>query len=212
MSLIKKSDASVATTPLWHPNFRNYERLPDTKVVRTTFFVNVTAISVAAALLVFLGIREYRIRELNVQIDETQAVIAKTSKENNEAIRLSKIFETEGKKIAEASAFTKRTLAPSEFILLLGKTLPNEVQIESVDMRFSGATGDQCIVRGVVAGSKEAASGSADKYVQSLRSSPLFGSNFESVNMPSINPDPVGGFLRFEIVLKFKHSAKEGKS
>ena len=26
--------------PAWHPNFRNYEKLPDIKVVRTAFFVN----------------------------------------------------------------------------------------------------------------------------------------------------------------------------
>lgn len=212
MSLIKKSDANSALAPLWHPNFRNFERLPDTKVVRTTFFINVTAITLAASLLILLGMKEYRIRGLRTQIDETQAVIVKTTKDNVEAIRLSNIFDIEAKKITEAHAFTQRALSPSAFILLLGKTLPKEVQIESVDMRFSGASGDQCIVRGIVAGSKDAASGSADKYVQGLRASPLFGAKFESINMPSINPDPAGGFLRFEIVLKFKPAGKEKKS
>ncbi len=212
MSLIKKSDAHLDSAPRWHPNFRNYERLPDTKVVRTTFFVNVTGITVAACMLVLAGSREYRIKELHGQIDDTQAVIAKTTKENAEAIRLSKVFDAEGKKIAEARAFTQRALAPSAFILLLGKTLPREVQIESADMRFSGASGDQCVLRGIVAGSKDAASGSAEKYVQGLRTSPLFGAYFESINMPSINPDPAGGFLRFEIVLKFKQAGKEKKS
>ena len=212
MSLIKKSDSNSAAVPLWHPNFRNFERLPDTKVVRTTFFINVTAITLAASLLILVGMREYHIMDLKSQIDTTQVVIAKTTKENTEAIRLSNIFDAEGKKITEANIFTKRALAPSAFVMLLGKTLLKEVQIESVDMRFSGASGDQCVLRGIVAGSKDTASGVADKYVGLLRSSPLIGPKFESVNMPSINPDPAGGFMRFEIVLKFKSAGKETKS
>ena len=49
LSLLKKKpDAAAANlTPAWHPNFRNFERLPDTKVVRTTFFINGGAIAVA---------------------------------------------------------------------------------------------------------------------------------------------------------------------
>jgi len=212
MSLIKKSDANSASAPLWHPNFRNFERLPDTKVVRTTFFVNVTAITLAASLLMLVGVREYRIMDLKAQIDLTQAVIEKNTKDNTEAIRLSKVFEAEGKKITEATNFAKKSTAPSAFILLLGKTLPKEVQIETVDLRYSGASGDQCVLRGTVAGTKDTASGAADQYVGILRNSPLIGGKFESVNMPSINPDPAGGFLRFEIVLKFKPPAKETKS
>ena len=196
MSLIKKSDATAASAPLWHPNFRNYERLPDTKVVRTTFFINVTAITLAAGLAISVGWREFQIRNLKQQIDETQVVIEKNAKDNTEAIRLTKVFEDEGKKIAEANAFTKRVLPPSEFILLLGKTLPKVVQIESVDLRYSGVSGDQCVLRGIVAGTKDEASGSASKYVETLRSSPLIVAKFESVNLASLNPDPTGGFLR----------------
>ena len=212
MSLIKKSDATTSSVPCWHPNFRNFERLPDTKVVRTTFFINVTAITVATGLLILVGYRQLRIRDLNSQIQETQAVIDKSAKENTEAIRLSKLFDDEAKKIMEASGFTKRALPPSELLLLLGKTLPKEVQIESVDLRFSGASGNQCILRGAVAGSKDEASGSASKYVEVLRSSPLLGSKFESVSLGALNPDPAGGFMRFEIVVKIKTAGKEKKS
>ena len=212
MSLIKKSDATSDSVPLWHPNFRNFERLPDTKVVRTTFFINITAITLAVGLVIMVGYRQLRIRELNGQLRETQAVIEKTTKENSEAIRLSKIFDDEAKKIVEAASFTKRNLPPSEIILLLGKTLPKEVQIESADIRFSGASGDQCILRGVVAGSKDEASGSTSKYLEVLRTAPVWTSRIETVNLGTLNPDPVGGFMRFEVVLKFKTAGKEKKS
>ncbi len=212
MSLIKKSEANSVSMSHWHPNFRNFERLPDTKVVRTTFFINVTAITIAACLVVFVGYRQVRLRELNGQLQEAQLMIEKNTKENTEALRLTKIFDEEAKKMAEAANFTKRTLPPSEFIIMLGKTLPKEVQIESADLRYSGATGDQCILRGIVAGSKEDASGSATKYIEVLRNAPLWTAKFDSVSLGALNPDPAGGFMRFEIILKFKGAPKEKKS
>ena len=52
--LKKKSDAAaVSLVPAWHPNFRNFEKLPDIKVVRTAFFVNGAALFLAVALLIY---------------------------------------------------------------------------------------------------------------------------------------------------------------
>ena len=71
--LKKKSDASTAAqVPPWHPNFRNYEKLPDVKQVRTAFFVNAAAITVALALLTYFGVQEWQLRSLNAQIADWQ--------------------------------------------------------------------------------------------------------------------------------------------
>ena len=51
----KKPDAAASEAPqvpAWHPNFRNYQQLPDIKVVRTAFFVNGAAVFVALGLAV----------------------------------------------------------------------------------------------------------------------------------------------------------------
>ncbi|HUJ44290.1 MAG TPA: hypothetical protein VLW52_11850, partial [Opitutaceae bacterium] len=72
----KKSDQPQAPlVPAWHPNLRNVERLPDTKVVRTRFFVNFAAIAVGAALLLYFSYQEYRIKNLHHQVAEWQAQI-----------------------------------------------------------------------------------------------------------------------------------------
>src|ERR1043165_9317360 len=135
LSLTKKSDAPVAA-PLWHPNFRNFERLPDTKVVRTTFFVNTAAGAAAIALVLWLGYREYNLKNLGAQIAEAQAQIDVNAKANAEALRLSQIFNEEDKKIADAEAFIKTPVPPSEFILLIGQTLPKEIAIDYTEMRI----------------------------------------------------------------------------
>src|SRR5256885_4033858 len=98
LPLTKKSDDLSGAEPLWHPNFRNFERLPDTKVVRTTFFINIASIAITLALILWLGFREYHVRTLQQQIAATEQEISSNSKQNAEALRLNKLFVAEDKK------------------------------------------------------------------------------------------------------------------
>src|SRR5258707_603765 len=104
--LKKKSDAgSVPQVPAWHPNFRNYEKLPDIKVVRTAFFINGAAISVAVALLIYFGFQEWKLHQIQVQITDWQRQIDRDKKTSEQAIALFKKFQTEEAKINEVDAF-----------------------------------------------------------------------------------------------------------
>ncbi|MBI2516027.1 MAG: hypothetical protein HYV95_03855 [Opitutae bacterium] len=208
LPLTRKSDAGPAAAPLWHPNFRNFERLPDTKVVRTTFFINAAAIALAASLSLWVGYREYHLHDINQQIDEAQAEIGRNQKQNAEAIRLSNSFAEEEKKLSEAQNFIRTPMPVTEFVLLLGQTLPKEVQIEFADMRITDPTSPQCILRGLVAGTKDQASGTASNYVDILRTAPRFAEAFDSVSLTALNTDPRTGLLNFEIILKFKKGKK----
>ena len=212
LSLTKKSDAQLATAPLWHPNFRNFERLPDTKVVRTAFFVNAGAIFVSLCLLLWLGYREYHIYSLNKEIVAAQREIDSKSQQNKEALRLSRLFADEEKKLTEAATFTRLLMVPSEFVVILGQTLPKEIALETVDMRLSETAGPICVLRGLVSGTPDQASGTASSYIEQLHGQPRFASTFESINLTSLTRDPKTGFLIFEVVFKIKNDAKEKKS
>lgn len=211
LSLTKKSDAQPAAAPRWHPNFRNFERLPDTKVVRTTFFVNTAAIAATLCLLLWLGYREYHIYSLGEQIADAQGQIDKNMRLNKEALRLTKIFGDEEKKLAEAEAFQRAAISPVEFITLLGQTLPKEVAIESVDARLAEPNGVATyLLRGVVAGTPDQASGAASSYVDMLRAHPRLGKVFDPITLTNLNRDP-RGILTLDISLKIKGEAKEKK-
>ncbi len=209
LSLTKKSDGPVAA-PLWHTNFRNFERLPDTKVVRTTFFVNVGAGALALALLMWVGYREYTIYNLGSQIDEAQGQINANAKQNTEALRLTTIFVDEDKKLAEAEAFLKVPVAVSEFVELIGQTLPKEISIELADVRIPPDPKNQIyVMRGVVAGTRDQAAGSASSYVDRLRAHPRLGTVFDPITLDKLTPDGVTGFMSFEISLKVKTEGKK---
>ena len=55
LSLLKRKPeaAAVSEMPPWHPNLRNFARLPDTKVVRTAFFINGASVFIALGLLLW---------------------------------------------------------------------------------------------------------------------------------------------------------------
>ena len=209
LSLTKKSDVPVAA-PLWHANFRNFERLPDTKVVRTTFFVNTAAGAVALALLMWVGYGEYRLLSLGEQIAEAQAQIDANAKQNAEALRLTKIFTDEDKKLSEADAFLKLPIPASEYVELIGQTLPREISIEFADVRTPTDPKNQSyVLRGLVAGTRDQAAGTASSYVDLLRAHPRLGTILDPITLDKLTPDGSTGFMSFEISLKVKTEGKK---
>lgn len=208
---LKKRDAAPATAPAWHPNFRNFERLPDTKVVRTTFFINVGSGVLALVLTGIVGWREYQALNLRDQHDAAVARIEQNRAQNAESLRLNKVFADEEKKFAEAADFIRTPLTTTEMIRHFGESLPRDIQLEYLDLRPLDAANPQCAIRGIVSGTKDQASGAASAYVEALRTHPRFAEVFSSVELRSINPDPRGGALIFEIVMKFKTETRGRK-
>jgi hypothetical protein len=203
LSLKKKSDAQPEAAPLWHTNFRDFERLPDTKVVRTTFFINTAAIAVAIGMLLWVGYREYSIHNLAVQISEANAQIEANKKQNAEALRLSKAFLDEQKKLTDAAAFMKVPMAPLEFVDLIGQTLPKNISIDHADARATDLKTPLFQIRGRVAGSPDQASGVTSSYVDMLRADDRFNKVFDPITLNRLDRDVAGGMV-FEITLTIK--------
>lgn len=207
LSLKKKSDAQPVAAPLWHPNFRDFDRLPDTKVVRTTFFINTAAIAAAVGMLLWLGYREFNNHNIGQQITEANAEIESNRKQNEEALKQAKLFADEEKKLTEAMAFMKVPITPLEFVQLLGDTLPKDISIDYVDARIADARNSAFQVRGRVAGSPDMASGVTSSYVDSLKANERIRQVFEPVTLNRLDRDAAGGMV-FEVTLTIKPTAK----
>lgn len=202
LSLLQKSDQ--AQTPLaWHPNFRNRERLPDTKVVRTQFFVNFAAMAVVASCLLYFTYQEYRINNVSRQAAEWQAQIAANQKASNQALELSQKFADEETKINEATGFLKQRLVFSEFVLQIGRTLPPNLAMNAVELRENGVD-----LRGLAAGSPDEASGRMSAYIEQLKQDKHLNAIFEGITQ-NIERDPTGERLSFDLFLRFKGATKK---
>lgn len=217
LSLLKKKKKPEAAptapqVPAWHPNFRNFEQLPDIKVVRTAFFVNGVAAFIALGLLVFLGNREYELHSLRGQIAAYDTQITHDKPDSDKTIALYKKFQEQEKRVNDVDAFVKSKPLTSEILLRLGETRPKNIALDSIEIRSpdgNAAISSTIVLRATVRGSSDLATGEAGAYVDVLKNDPLFGPKLEGPPEVSSSSRDVGsGRLKIEITMKFKGKPK----
>jgi hypothetical protein len=203
--LKKKSEAAAAPlVPAWHANFRNYEKLPDIKVVRTAFFVNGAAVTVALAALTYFGLQEWKLRALNLQKAEWQRQIDRDKKGSDQAVALFKKFQAEEAKVLEVDAFVKSKPSFAALVLRVGQTLPPNVAVDHLELRETGLS-----LRFTIKGAPAAASQTASNYLDQLQKDPELSKLFERVEFAS-NPsrNAATGRMVVEFFLTLKGAKK----
>jgi uncharacterized coiled-coil protein SlyX len=198
--LKKRSETEeLPVLPAWHPNFRNTEKLPDTKVVRTAFFVNGIAIFAALSLGTFLAFREWQLNVLNNQIAQVQSEITRNKVLSDRAVAAFKSFQSSEAKVAEVETFIISKPSVSVLVLRLAQTLPSNIAIDTLDLRDAGMT-----LRLSIRGDAAAASGYATAYLDQLRKDKelsLFD-DFSFTGSPVRNP--ATGRMAVEFMLRLK--------
>lgn len=207
-SLLKKKTEAAAAMPPWHPNMRNFARLPDTKVVRTTFFVNGAAIFVAIAMLLWFAFQEYKIHNLERQIGDWDRQIDRDKRESDRYIALYKKFQDEQARVNEVDAFIKSRPAVSALVLRLGQTLPKDIELDSFELSALGLT-----LRGTVRGTPDEASGYASAYLDQLKADKVLGEYFEDYAFAGagVSRNPQTHRLSLQLFLRFRPAYKGGK-
>ena len=201
--LKKKSEITVPLMPAWHPDFRNFERLPDIKVVRTAFYTNGIAIVGVLIVAFWLGYREYQLHDLNRQVADWQRQIDRDRKISTVAIAQFKRFQIEAARVNEVETFIKSKPLFSVILLHLAQTLPASVALDGVDFREVVFN-----VRGTVRGTPDLASGYASNYLQQLKFDAFFSEKFSEITLAGLNPHPQSGRLQFEIKLTLREPKK----
>ena len=208
-SLLKrKPEAAASVMPPWHPNLRNFARLPDTKVVRTTFFINGASIFIALALLLWFAFQEYKIHNLDRQVADWDRQIDRDKRESDRFIALYKKVQDEQARVTEVDAFLKSRPAVSQLILRLGQTLPKDIELDSYEQSVLGLT-----LRGTVRGTPDEASGYASAYLDQLRADQVLAEFFEDYAFAGagVSRNPQTHRLSLQLFLRFKSAFKGGK-
>lgn len=207
LSLLKrKSDAAPAIAPAWHPNFRNFERLPDTKVIRTAFFINGGAVIVASLIVLWFAYQTIQIHAIKRQLDDVQQDIDRNQRTSERTIAIYKQFQAEGARAVEVDVFLKSKPRLSEILLRLAETLPANIAVDGIEFRAS-----TILIRASVRGAPDQASGHASAYVQLLKTDPVLGPKFDDVALQSLNRNAQTGRLTLEMMLKLKPVAEVKK-
>jgi len=193
----------VIPAPPWHPNLRIVEGLPDTKVVRTAFFVNGAAMLVVIALALYLGIQEWKLHEVNKQIADWQRQIERDTKQSADAVALYQDFKLQEAKTKEVADFMASKPILSAIILRLAQVTPKKVAMDIIDFKETGVS-----IRATVKGAPDRASGDASAYEKQLRTDKVLGPMFGEVNLLSMNRNTATGRLVIEIFCEYKGAKK----
>jgi hypothetical protein len=206
LPLLKKNKdkAKASLVPAWHTNFRDYSTLPDTKVIRTSFFINGLILFIALGATLAFSFQEYKLFVLRKQSDEWQTKIDNTKTASDQAIAKYKKFQAEEQKIKELNAFLReQKLVFSDFIIRLSRTKPHGVIFAGVEYRDTGVS-----IRGYVLGISEQATTVVSMYEKQLKEDTDINKNFGSIAMTNISRDVQAGRLVFEVVLTFGRPKK----
>lgn len=203
LSLNKKNSEKIRLElPAWRTNFRNYAALPDTKAVRTSFFVNALLVFVALGLVLAFGFQEYRLAGLRAETAIWVSQNNRNSVASNKAVAVYKKFQAEEKKIVELNVFLKgQKLVLSDFLIRLGQTKPAGIVFVNIECRESGA-----VIKGYAQGASGQATGAASVYEKQLREDAEISAVFSTVSMTNVNRDAQAGRLNFEIILNYKQA------
>ncbi|MDX2186084.1 MAG: hypothetical protein SFV32_04055 [Opitutaceae bacterium] len=196
-SLLKrKTDAGPAIAP-WHPNFRNDQKLPDVKVIRTSFFVNAGVGVLLLVSLLWVAIQEYNLAELRAQIATDRAQIERDTAAHDKAVALYKEFASEEKKARELETFMTSRPSMTDLILQFAELTPGDIAYSAIEINDTGVT-----LRGFVSGLPAKASGLASAFEKQLRDDPAIGKQFSSIVLTNLGRDQGSGRMSFTIEMK----------
>jgi hypothetical protein len=204
LSLPKKKADAGPLVPAWHPDLRIVERLPDTKVVRTAFFLNGVASLVFVTLLLWFAHDRWELHTLNNTIADTQKTISHDKGPSQQAVALWNKFKDEQAKLTIVNDFMTGRPAVSPIILRIQQTLPEKIELTSLEISEKGMT-----LKANVRGAPDQASGDASNYHDLLDRDPELRKLFDEVTLTSLSKNPATGRLAVEMYLRFKGVVKK---
>jgi hypothetical protein len=171
-----RSRDPLVLSPHWHVDCRLETELPEDNVVGTRFLINALFGSVTVALVLLAGWLGYLSISLRHQIRDWDKSISDSRTEVQEVKRMQLELVAEAKKIDNAYALMKAPLFITGFIANLGRTLPPQMLIDSIE-----SNDNAIVLRGSIHESFEAASSLFSGYMKKLGSEPEIGPYFEKI-------------------------------
>ena len=155
------------------------------------------AVTIAAALLIYVGRAEWNLHSLKTQIAEQQAKIDRDKAASDQAIALFKKYQGEEAKLNEVDAFVKSKPAVSKLLLHLGQTLPKNIAYDRFELRANGL-----VLVATVRGAPTQAAEWASAYIEQLRADKEL-SLFDELQQTSSGRNPQGR-ITIELFLHLK--------
>jgi len=193
----KPSDFELG--PHWHLDFRDPARLPEDRVVRVRFLINICSAAVALILLTLLCLQGLRRSGINEPLQFWDGQIAAHRHEYEDLQLQLRDYMAEAAKIKDAYDIVYTRFIPSDFIRAIGRTLPDRMAVDTIEYTDRVIT-----IRGTLAEPPERASRVLGRYVETLRGDGEIGPLFGDISAPSLDRTKQENLFNFVMVLRLR--------
>lgn len=201
-----KADASHAVIFAWRPDFRELATLPDLKTVRTSFFLNISSLAIALAVLLFSVHREWTAASLARNLQDVAARTAEAEHPSKKAVADFATFEAERKKFEEIKKLNGSSFRLSDYILKLSEVLPSNIWLNKFELRPGGQT---LLLGASIEGQDASSNAAVSDFERLLRSDDSLKEHFAEIQLINVARDQSGDRLIFELLFTFKPLASK---
>jgi len=135
------------TFPAWHPDFRVAEDLPDIKVVRTDFLINIGAVGLALMIFIWLAYREATVYGLENDISTLQAEQSRLEGDNMIVVASNTRFMKRKQIFDDLDKFYDIPVDVPRFLADLARLRPSDISFEEVAYQELQQTEQKVITR-----------------------------------------------------------------
>ena len=196
----------------WHPDFRIVEELPDIKVVRTKFLINIISIVIFGILLIIVGYREIIKIGLKQNIRSYQSEIEDRQPANRKLTAMSIDFTKLGEELKDVKQFKKQPLDLIETIIELSEMRGSGVVYDRVSYRHewdASAKKEVYNIRLHGKGRTTADIGELKTHLSALNVAPNYQIKISEVGNPT--KDPTTGVFSFVILVTISEDKNASK-
>src|SRR6476619_2950288 len=122
----------------WHVDCRIETDLPEDNIIGAYFLINTALSGLAFGTVLVLAWMTYHTVQLRTQIKAWDQRIAESRTEVKEIQKMQREYVAEAAKIDRAYEAVRPTLFVTEFLEVLGSTLPPQVTVDMVEWNESG--------------------------------------------------------------------------
>ncbi len=193
----------VTQEPVWHPDFRVAEHLPDVKVVRTTFLINFICIVALVSVLGFWFYVESRLGELSSQLAATEDQLQQLRPEQNRATVANRKFDEAAAFANDLNIFANGVYNIPAITAAIAEACPENVFFRSfqadheIVMNGRNMAGRRLVLtfEGVLQGDNVRDVAQIQTFGETLKELPIFAGKVETLEIPS--PTTAGQPFRF---------------
>lgn len=201
IKLPKKSGSARSYN--WRPNFRDLESLPESRVVRTRFFLPTFAVVVASLFSAYILFQEYRAMRIGEDIKVLEAEIATHEERHDEKVKYNAEFMEISRRLSEVVEFKQGRLVASDLLLSLSSRLLDGMYLEQVDYMEGRAN-----IQGNVLVSAEEASRLVNEYLKSIEEADVMQGLLDEYKLTSLERAGAGTGIVFRIEVTKKEEKK----